>query len=114
MRERQVFLRLPSAQSVAATFALGCPSVGGQRANRLSHPAPSLSWPPASESRVAQRSAQRLKGLQRLSPWSLAGAFTFPPRRRPNPSVKRTVNGGPRLAVSGNAVPPLSTAYLIR
>ena len=33
---------------------------------------------------------------------------------RPNPSVKRTVNGGPRSAVSGEAVPPLSAAYLQR
>ena len=32
----------------------------------------------------------------------------------PNPSVKRTVNGGPRSAVSGVAVPPLSAAYLQR
>ena len=34
--------------------------------------------------------------------------------RRPNPSVKRTVNSGPLLAVFGQAVPLLSAAYLIR
>jgi hypothetical protein len=34
--------------------------------------------------------------------------------RSPNPSVKRTPNGGPCSAVSGEAVPPLSAAYLIR
>jgi len=44
----------------------------------------------------------------------LVGAFTFVSHRRPNPSVKRTVNGGARSAVFGEAVPPLSAAYLKR
>jgi hypothetical protein len=34
--------------------------------------------------------------------------------RSPNPSVKRTVNGGPRSAGFRAAVPPLSAAYLQR
>ena len=34
--------------------------------------------------------------------------------RSPNPSVKRTPNGGPRSAVSGKAIPPLVSAYLQR
>jgi hypothetical protein len=47
--------------------------------------------------------------VRRRSAPSLAVA-----RRSPNPSVKRTVNGGPRSADSGTAVPPLSAAYLQR
>jgi len=63
---------------------------------------------------MAQRSVQRLNGLQRLLLGLLAGAFTCISHRRPNPSVKRTVNGGPRSAVFAEAVPPLSAAYLKR
>jgi hypothetical protein len=63
---------------------------------------------------MAQSLLQRLKGVQRLLPRSLAGSFTFAPQRRPNPSVKRTVNSGRLLAVFGEAVPLLSAAYLKR
>jgi len=85
MSHRHAPAKLPSAKGAAAKSAPGCPSA-----------------------------VQRLKGFQRMLPWSLAGAFTFAPHRRPNLSVKRTVNGGPRLAVSGYAMPPLSAAYLER
>jgi hypothetical protein len=105
---------LPSAAGALAEVASGCPSFGGQRNIGLAHQALSRSSVCASESRMAQRCAQRLKGLQRVLSRSLAGAFTCASHRRPNPSVKRTVNGGPRSAVSGKAVPPLSAAYLIR
>jgi len=114
MKERQLFVKLPSAKGVAATFAACCPSAGGQRNIVLARRVLSRSLVRPSESRMAQRSMQRLKGLQRLLPWSLVGAFTLASHRRPNPSVKRTVNGGPRSAVSGKAMPPLSAAYLIR
>jgi hypothetical protein len=57
---------------------------------------------------------QRLEGLQRLLLRSLAGAFTFASHRRPNPSVKRTVNGVAGWAGFGKAVPPLPSAYLQR
>ena len=114
MKERQVFVQLPSAKGVAATFLPGCPSAGGQRTVGLSHLTLSQSSARASELRMSQRALQRLKGLKRLLLWSLAGASAFASHRRPNPSVKRTVNGGPRPAVFGAAVPPLSAAYLIR
>jgi len=106
--------RFPRGQGAHAESASGCPSAGGQRTIELSHRALSQSSAGASESRMAQRPVQLLKGLQRLLLRSLAGAFTCTSHRRPNPSVKRTVNGGARSAVSGAAVPPLSAAYLIR
>jgi len=114
MSHRHAPAKLPIAKGVSATCAPGCPSAGGQRAVWLAHRAPSRRFVGASESRMAQRSVRRLEGLQRLLPWSLAGAFTFVSHRRPNPSVKRTSNGGPRSAVSGKAVPPLASAYLQR
>jgi hypothetical protein len=57
---------------------------------------------------------QRLEDLQRLVLWSLVGKRNFMQHRMPNPSVKRTVNSGPHLAVLGGAVPLLPSAYLIR
>ena len=114
MRKRQRFASLPSVTGALAEVASSCPSAGGQRTIELSHRVLSQSSARASESRMAQRSVQRLKGLQRSLPWSLATPLAFTSHRRPNPSVKRTVNGGPRSAVSGNAVPPLSAAYLKR
>jgi hypothetical protein len=100
MTEGQHFASPPSATGALAESALCCPSVGGQRTNRLSHQALSQSPARPSQSRMVQRAVQRRKRLQRLLPWSLVGALTFAPHRRPNPSVKRTVNGGPRPAVS--------------
>jgi hypothetical protein len=114
MRERQVFAMLPGAAGALAKVASGCPSGGGQRTNELWHRALSQSSARAPESCMAHRHAQRLNGLQRLLPRSLVGGSTFISHRRPNPSVKRTVNGGPRSAVCGEAVPPLSAAYLQR
>jgi len=114
MLHRHASARLKVAKGVVANIALGCPSVGGQRTIELSHRTLSQRLVRASESRMAQSLVQRLKGLQRLLPRSLAGSFTFAPQRRPNPSVKRTANGGPHSAVFGNAVPPLSAAYLQR
>jgi hypothetical protein len=114
MKERQVLERLPSANGIAAAFTSGCPSAGGQQTIGLSHLALSQSPALASESRMAQRSVQRLERGQRMLPCSLVEAFIFASHRRPNPSVKRTVNGGPRLVVFGVAVPPLSAAYLQR
>ena len=114
MTHRHAPAKLPSAKGAVANSVSGCPSAGGQRANRLVHRALSQSPARPSESRMAQRPVQRLKGLQRSLQWSLAGACTFASRRRPNPSVKRTSNGGPRSAVSGKVVPPLAAAYLIR
>jgi hypothetical protein len=110
VRERQVFAVLPSAAGALAEVAPGRPSAGGQRTIRLARRALLRSPERPSESRMAQRSAQRLEGLQRLLPWSLAGAFTFAPHGRPNPSV----NGGPGSAVLAEAVPPLSATYLQR
>jgi hypothetical protein len=114
MRERQVFEMLPSAGGALAKVASGCPSAGGQRTNELWHRALSQSSARAPESGMAHRRPQRLKGLQRLLPRSLVGGFTFISHRRPNPSVKRTVNGAARSAAFGAAVPPLSAAYLQR
>jgi len=114
MREHQVFVKLPSAQGIAAESAWGCPSAGGPRTIKLSHRALSQRLVRVSESCVAQSSVQRLKGLQRLLPRSLAGVCTFAPHRRPNLSVKRTPNSGPRSAVFGSAVPLLVAAYLKR
>jgi len=114
MRNCQHFAMLPNAAGALAEVAPGRPSAGGQRTIRLARRALLRSPERPSESRMAQRSAQRLEGLQCLLPWSLAGAFTFAPHGRPNPSVKRTVNGGPRSAGFGAAVPPLSAAYLQR
>ena len=114
MREGQYFASLPRFPGACAESVSGCPSVGGQRTIGFWHQARSQSPAHASESRMAQCFVQRLKGLQRLLPWSLAGAVAFASHRRPNPSVKRTVNGGPRSAVFGKAVPPLSAAYLKR
>jgi hypothetical protein len=114
MTHRHAPAKLPSAKDAAAKSASGCPSVGGQRTIGLSHRTLSRRSARPSESRMAQRSVQRLNGLQRVLSWSLAGAFTCISHRRPNPSVKRTVNGGPRSAAFGNAVPPSSAAYLKR
>ena len=114
MSLRYAAARFPSGQGAHAESAWGCPSAGGQRTIELSHRALSHSSGRASESGMAQRSVQRLKGLQRSWPWSLAGPLAFNSHRRPNPSVKRTVNGEPRSAVFGAAVPPLSAAYLKR
>ena len=114
MRKRQRLASLPSVTGALAKVASGCPSAGGQRTIGLSHRALSHSSGRASESRMAQRSVQRLKGLQRSLLRSLAGPLAFTSHRRPNPSVKRTVNGGPRSAVFGEAMPPLSAAYLKR
>jgi hypothetical protein len=114
MTHRHAPAKLPSANRVVAKSAPGCPSAGGQRTIELSHRALSQRSVHPSESRMAQRPGQRLKGVQRSLPWALAEAFAFASHRRPNPSVKRTPNGGPRPAVSGQAVPPLSAAYLIR
>jgi len=113
-RERHVLARQASTKRVVATFASGRPSAGGQRTIALSHRALSQHSAPAPESRMAQRSVQRLKGLQRLWPRSLAGVSTFAPHRRPNPSVKRTPNSRPRSAVFGAAVPLLVAPYLKR
>jgi len=63
---------------------------------------------------MVQSPLQRLEGLHQLSLWSLVDGFTCTFHRRPNPSVKRTVNSGRRWAVSGEAVPLLSAAYLKR
>ena len=114
MSLRYASASFPSGQGALAESASGCPSAGGQRTIEPSHRALSQSSARASESTMAQRPVQRLKGLQRLLPRSLAGAVAFASHRRPNPSVKRTVNGGPRSAGFGKAVPPLSAAYLIR
>jgi len=114
MRKCQHFASLPSAPGAGAESASGCPSAGGQRTIGLLHRALSQSEARTSKARMAQRSVQRLVSLQRSSPWALAGPLAFTSHRRPNPSVKRTSNGGPRSAVSGKAVPPLASAYLIR
>ena len=101
MSHRYALARLPVGKGSLAEFASGCPSAGGQRTSCLSHPVLSQRAVRASESRIAQRSMQRLQGLQHLSPrWLVCGLpFTF--HRRSNPSVKRTVNGGRRSAVFG-------------
>ena len=114
MLHRYASARLPFTEGVVAEVASGCPFVGGQRTNRLSHRTLPQRLARASESRMAQRSVRRLKGLQRSALWSLACAFTVASHRRPNPSVKRTPNSGPRPAVSGAAVPLLVAAYLQR
>jgi len=114
MSPRYAPATFPSGQGAHAESASGCPSGGGQRTIGLSRRPLSQSLEGAPESRMAQRLVQRLEGLHHSLPWSLAGAFTFVSHRRPNPSVKRTVNGGPRSAGFGKAVPPLSAAYLIR
>ena len=114
MRERHFVAMLPSAVGALAESALGCPSAGGQRTMGLAHRALPQRYVGPSESCMAQRSVQRLEGLHHLVARSLAGGFTFASHRRPNPSVKRTVNGGAGLAVSGKAVPPLPAAYLKR
>ena len=99
--------RLPTAQGALAKHALGCPSAGGQRITGLSYRVLSRGPERASEYRMAERFVQRLQGRQGSLQWLLAGAVTCARHRRPNPSVKRTPNGGPRSAVSGEAVPPL-------
>ena len=114
MSHRYAPARSLSGQGAYAEVASGCPSAGGQRAIGLSHRALSHSSGRASEFGMAQRSLQRLKGLESSWPWSLAGPLAFTSHRRPNPSVKRTVNGGARSAGFGEAVPPLSAAYLKR
>ena len=114
MRERYVFAMLPSAAGALAESASGCPSAGGQRAIRLAHRSLSQRLVRHSKFSMSQRPMQRLEGRQHLVPRSLAGGFTFISHRRPNPSVKRTVNGGPRSAGFGKAVPPLCAAYLKR
>ena len=114
MRERHVFAMLPIAKGVVASSASCCPSAGGQRTSGLARRVSSQRFVGASESRMAQRSVQRLEGRHRMVVRSLVGAFTCVSYRRPNPSVKRTVNGGPRSAGFVEAVPPLSAAYLIR
>jgi len=114
MTHRHASAKLPIAKGAAAEVASGCPSAGGQRASQLSHRALSRSSARASEWHMPQHSLQRLEGLRCSSPWSLAAAFTFASHRRPNPSVKRTVNSGPRLLVFGEAVPllPPLTSYV--
>ena len=114
MSNRYAPARFPSGQGAHAESASGCLSAGGQRTIELSHRALPQSPARASEACMVQRPLQRLKGLQRLLLRSLASAFTCNSHRRPNPSVKRTVNGGARSAVFAEAVPPLSAAYLIR
>ena len=114
MSHLHVPARFPSAKGALAESAWGCPSAGGQRTDCVAHRALSQRSVRASESRMAQRPAQRLNGLHCSSRSSLAGVITFASQRRPNPSVKRTVNGGPRSAVFGEAMPPLSAAYLQR
>jgi len=114
MSHRHASAKLSIAKGTFAEVVSGCPSAGGQRANRLSHQALCQSSVRPSESCMAQRPVQRLKSLQRLLPWSLAGSFAFASHRRPNPSVKRTPNSGPCPAVSGAAVPLLVAAYLKR
>ena len=114
MSHRYASVRSPIAKGAVAAAAPGCPSFGGQRAIRLSHRVLSQSAERASKSCMAQRSVQRLQCHQRSLPWSLVGVFTCAPHRRPNPSVKRTPNSGPRSAVFAQAVPLLAAAYLIR
>jgi len=57
---------------------------------------------------------QRLEGHQRLVAQGLGCKSGVMQRRMPNPSVKRTVNGGAGWAGFGKAVPPLPSAYLQR
>ena len=103
---RQRFASLPIVTGALAEVASGCPSAGGQRTIGLSHQVLSQSPARASESRMAQRFVQRLEGLQRLLPWSLAGAFAFAPHHRPNPAIELTASSGLR--------PPPAAAHVKR
>jgi len=106
MSHRHASATSPIAEVVVPTFVSGCASAGGQRSNRFSHRAPLRSWAGTSKSRMAQRSVQRLKGVQRSLPWSLAGAFTLALHRRPNPAIELTASSGLR--------PPPASAHVKR
>jgi len=106
MRRRQRFASLSIVAGALAEVAPGRPSAGGQRTIALSHPVLSQRSARASESRMAQRSVQRLEGLQRSLPWSFAGAFAFAPHHRPNPAIELTASSGLR--------PPAAAAHVKR
>ena len=106
MTHRHASAALPCAKGAAAKSASGCPSAGGQRTIKLSHRALSQSSARASESCMAQRSVQRLEGLQHLSLWSLAGALPFTCHHRPNPAIELTASSGLR--------PPPAAAHVKR
>ena len=108
MRKHQHFARLPCAAGALAEFASGCPSAGGQRTIELSHRALSRSSARASEFRMAQRSAQRLKGCLRLVAVgrSAARSVSFTQHRRPNPAIELTASSGLR--------PPPAAAHVKR
>jgi hypothetical protein len=107
---------------------VGCPSFGGQRASGFS-PRVKHRWfqwwqqlpqgnTVAATSRVqvphAFKRCLRLAGQVALAARRCSAPRRAIAERSPNPSVKRTVNGGPRSVVSGKAGPPLSAAYLQR
>ena len=108
MRERHFVAKLPSAKGAFAKSALGCPSAGGQRANRLVHRALSRGPARALEARMAQRSAQRLEGCHRLVAVSRSAArlVSFTQRHRPNPAIELTASSGLR--------PPPAAAHVKR
>jgi hypothetical protein len=112
MRERHFVAKLLIAKGALAESASGCPSAGSQRTIGPAHRALLQRLVCPSNSGMAQHCVQRLEGRHCMVARSLGGGLVFTSHRRPNPSVKRTVNGGPRSAVSGAAVPPLASAYL--
>ena len=108
MTHRHGPAKLPSTKSAAAKSASGCPSAGGQRANRLSHRVLLRSTARAPESRMAQRPAQRLEGCHRLVAVgrSAARLVSFTQHRRPNPAIELTASSGLR--------PPPAAAHVKR
>ena len=108
MRERQHFAKLPCATGALAESARGCPSAGGQRAIELSHRALLRSSACVSESRMAQRFAQRLEGCHPLVALgrSAARLVSFAQHHRPNPAIELTASSGLR--------PPPAAAHVKR
>ena len=98
--------KFPRGQGAHAEVAWGCPSAGGQRTIELSHRALSQRSARHTESRMAQRSEQRLEGPQHLLPWSLAGVLPFICHHRPNPAIELTASSGLR--------PPPAAAHVKR
>ena len=124
--QRTAWSSRPDSQ---AARRVGCPSFGGQRASGCS-PRVKHRWFQwwqqslrgntvavmlrAQEPQQVFKQRLRLGGHGNLGVRGRSAPSLAVAGRSPNPSVKRTSNGGPRSAGFTTAVPPLASAYLQR